>query len=210
MYTTPRTLPPGKVQHILSADTWGVNLPRGARSSSDPVLLPTVPAYTARVGLSEHTELGVHVTHGGTMPGVDLKLQLVRGRVDLALIPRIEGTIAPTGSNQKDFPGLLYLSGPLLLGVNVSEWVTIVAGGGLLYGSGGFRFNSNSSDQRAHFFAPTGGMASLTVGVDVRSGKGFALHPEISVMRHLSEEALFTMAGLGFAFGAAAPFDDVR
>jgi hypothetical protein len=53
-------------------------------------------------------------------------------------------------------------------------------------------------------------MASATIGVDLRTGKGFSVHPEITVLRHLTEDQLFTMAGLGFTFGHAVSFDDVR
>ncbi len=210
MYTTPRTLPPGEVQQTFSADTWGRNVPRGQRGSSDPVVLPTIPTYTIRLGVAERAELGIRLAQGGTLPGAEMKLQLVRGSVDLAILPRIEATLDPFTNRKDSLQGLVYLYAPMLLGLNVSENLTLVTGGGLLYGGGGIDRSSSSTDKQASYFAPVGGMASFTFGVDVRTGKGFAVHPEISVLRHLKDDAILTMAGVGFTFGHAVSYADVR
>ncbi len=105
--------------------------------------LPMLPSYAFRYGLSDRVDFGVGMKNLYSLQG-DLKLNFVRGRLDMALDPGVQyglfvgrdGTIHA-----------LHVHVPPLVGVNLGESVSLVAAAG---GTGSLPFGV------AHDRAPQG------------------------------------------------------
>ena len=98
---------------------------------------------------------------------------------------------------------------PLLVGVNLSRKVSLVFTPGITWGfvSGG-KVLLRSGDGQVG--TSTSAIWRLGLGANFRIMPGFALHPEITVLRGLGAVGeIIYVAGLGLNFGAMPNYDDV-
>jgi hypothetical protein len=207
-YTVPRTLDPGSVQVSIAPEVYGVNF-RGPAVDQNGMTTttrysaysPTVPSVGVHIGIVDGFELGIRAPNLDSL-GVDGKVQLLRGGVDLAVQPGVQ-VASLLGI------GLFYLHMPVLIGVNLSEKVTLVASPGIAYAlaSGTADSSGNTLEQ--------GGTATqlfgrLGVGVDVRVAKKVALHPELTFLKGFaSNDAVLFVFGFGVNIGSMPNYSDL-
>ncbi|HEY3498444.1 MAG TPA: hypothetical protein VGK73_27310 [Polyangiaceae bacterium] len=170
----------------------------GVFNSGESVVLPAPPSYTARIGLSDSSEIGLHFSHMTSL-GADFKWNPIKGEVfDLALDPGGNvGFIASSAGSAF----LYYAQLPVLLDFNFSESVTMVLSPGMgIYGAtGGTNADFAYSDTAPLF---RGG-----VGFDFRTSKKFAVHPEVSILIPFKEGyGTIFLGGIGFNFGTLPDF----
>ncbi len=90
MYTTARTLPRGKMAHMVSVETLGAAVDNSQTDVEGSVALPSMPSYELRYGASDNFELDARVTLGLTL-GLRGKYNFLRQRtVDLAVAPGVQ------------------------------------------------------------------------------------------------------------------------
>jgi hypothetical protein len=194
IYGTARTTPVGRVSHTTSLEGVGIGgkYVQGDGTPRDGVrALPTLPSYQVRYGAFENTDVGVRLANFATL-GVDLKHNLIEDEVlDLAIDPMLQVSYHPGawGSRQQ-VP--LYGHLPLLVDLNLSSTVTLVL-------SPGGMFALAESDI-------SGPYARLGVGLNVRTGKRFAVQPELTALHTLyrmegSPPQLYFVS-LGFHYGS--------
>jgi hypothetical protein len=190
-FTTPRTVPVGKVEHTISVEALGAN------AGDDSVVVPVPPSYTARIGLADRLELGLHASHMTSL-GADLKWNPVRSEAfDLAFDPGGQFFYI-LSSNGNVF--IYYLHAPFLLGFNLSPAVSIVVTPGISMVGASASVSGNSSTTTGTT-SGTGFMGRGGIGFDFRTSKKFALHPEVTVLMPFDTKGYIFLAGLGFNFG---------
>jgi hypothetical protein len=191
-FTTPRTVAPGKVQHTVSMEAIG------AFDEDDSVVLPTLPSYTARIGLADRLELGAHFSHLSSI-GVDLKWNPVRSDgFDLAIDPGAQAFyIASSDASLV----IYYLHLPLLLGFNVSETVSLVLTPGIsMVGVGG---DIDEDDDQLYGASDTAWLGRAGFGIDIRASEKFSVQPEVTFLKSFEDGGgVVFLGGVGFKFGA--------
>lgn len=221
VYSSPRLLPPGAVQHAVIVETFGVNRGHSLRAIEGGGVMP-LPAvlYSFRLGLRERVELGGRVGLGAL--GADAKFGLLRSRwVDLALDPSV-GVVF--GRNQGEtYPGLV-LGLPLVAGFNVSQRFQIILGGRFalgvpLRGEAG-RYNQSlnagyggdaliDAIQLSYGGVAVGGLAGLRIALG-DGVRGVALQPAYDLTAGIAGDGFVLHSfGLGVTFGAQPPFAPV-
>jgi hypothetical protein len=146
-------------------------------------------------------------------PTVDAKVRLLKGTIDLALDPTVQflhlfasGTVVGrTDSNEE----LLELRSPILVGLNLTSTLTLVGIAGIGYSLATTRLNTSSD---AEFASGAGGVLGwFGLGFEARTGRHFALHPEVTVTR-VNDDARTWMAvvGLGLNMGAMPDYSDLE
>jgi hypothetical protein len=91
-----------------------------------------VPSFGVRVGVADGFEVGLRIPNLDSL-AVDFKIRLLKGRFDAALDPGIQGFY--TGYPDPGSPafGVFYLQAPVLLGINISEDLSLVLSPGFAY-----------------------------------------------------------------------------
>lgn len=105
--------------------------------------------------------------------------------------------------------GVAYFHMPVLVGLNVSKSVSIVASPGFVYA-----LTSASVTSGGNTSTVTGGVSGflgrLGAGVNFRVSKKFSVQPELTFMRAFdSSSALMWMGGVGFNIGAQPDYSDL-
>jgi len=215
-YTAPRTLDPGGFQFSVAPELYGFSV-KTSTATIDPVtnapttqsstasfFTPTLPTVGVRYGVVNNFEIGARLPNLDSV-AFDGKVQFVRGGVDLAIDPGAQAFFVGTSDGSA---GVFYLHLPLMVGVNLSEKVTLVLAPGIVYTvATATVVTSNSAQQGA---TATGVMARLSAGVDIRVTKRIALHPELTFMKGFdSSEALLYVFGFGLNFGAQPNYSDI-
>jgi hypothetical protein len=197
-YATPRTTPAGRVSHTIALE--GVNISgdiqvenvatRTTETKRESVTFPAFPSYALRVGVASRVDLAFKLTNL-TMLGLDIKWNFVRTRYfDVAIAPGAQGAISNAGY-------LAYLHGPLLLGVNASESVSLVASPGVTYLTTGVNSNASTLDT----FTQSALFGRLGLGINLRVSPSFALQPEVTGLQSFAAgQVRFITFGLGFNF----------
>jgi hypothetical protein len=215
LYTTPRTLDPGTVQWQLAPEVIGVSYntttastnASGAATTQNTTasaVLPMVPSFGARVGMVDGFDMGFRLQNLDSL-AVDGKIRLLKGSFDIAVDPGVQGFYA--SANNVGF-GIFYLHLPVLLGLNVSKNVSIVASPGIIYDIATASVNNGSGVSGAA--TATGLWGRLGLGVDIRTSKKLAIHPEITAMQQINGvDALVWVAGFGFNIGAQPDYSDL-
>lgn len=212
-YTVPRTLGASEWQANFSPEVFGFHY----RQSSGSVwgATPTGPSAGFRYGVSERIDVGARLSSMGS-PQVDGKIQVVRGIVDVALDPGAQllyvlvSRDSSGNTNGAQWNGaVLELYGPVLLGLNLSSSLTLVASPGIGYA---LRTPLVGSSSHSVIAAQAAGfMGRLGFGVDIRTSERFALHPEVTVMRVFDEaQSVIAVVGLGLIIGAMPDYSDVE
>ncbi len=212
-YGTPRTLAPGDLQFQAALGAWG------GTASGSTGLSPGLPSVGIRYGLVDRVDVGARIV-GFTGLGGDLKLNVVRGRFDVAFDPGVQAfrLLGPTLGNASANPvEVLQVHLPLLLGYNFDEDRTLVltpgfvatatAGDVLVTGANNPQATSPTSDVLA--FATGGVGARLGLGVNIRTSDTFSWQPEVTVMHELNGvESWVYVAGIGGNIGAQPDYSE--
>ncbi|HSN97885.1 MAG TPA: hypothetical protein VLS89_06290 [Candidatus Nanopelagicales bacterium] len=195
-YGTPRTVAPGELSHSVAVEGFGYT------NEGDGGFLPTLPSYQLRIGATDFMDVGVQVRNLTSL-GVDVKLNPVRGVFDLAVDPGAQYFFVTSGDATVH---VAYLHAPLMLGLNPSDWFSVVLTPGFTYGiiGGSFDNGSESASQTVDGAILRGGL-----GLNFRISDGFAIHPEGTVMKMLEGDGLVYNVGIGFNFGALPSFADL-
>lgn len=215
LYTTPRTIPKGRVSHTIAAEAVGyrVDVDEPDSERYDNVLdtaswsSPTVPTYILRVGLAERLDFAFRVNALSSV-GLDAKFNFVRSPVfDLAIDPML----------QWSFLDVTHLHLPLVAGFNASENVTIVLTPGVIYGYSDYDFDEDVGGDIARVMAADGLYARAGLGLNIRISPKFAIQPEVTVIRALEDpgpdsnfDSVFMYVfGVGFNLMNLPDFADV-
>ena len=204
IYGTARTIPRGTVQHTLAAEVIGV----GGNASG---VIPSLPTYQVRIGLADNVDLGLRLGNL-SMPGVDVKINFVRGAFDLSIVPGVQGIYAAFGG---DGGGFLYANLPLVLGFNLSRSFSIIATPGIAYGAvfgttSGCSSSSGCSSTSYSTYAGSGILPRLGLGFNIRINRTFALQPEVTAYYSPDSSSAIFVGGLGFTFGSQPDFSDIQ
>jgi hypothetical protein len=204
-YGTPRTTPKGKVAHTVAAEGFGFSYDDPESDTAVSGTLPTFPTYQLRYGISDEFDFGARIANFTSLGG-DVKWNFVRSEIiDVAIDPGFQWYNITIGSSSTN---VVYLHGPLMVGLNVAEPFSIVLTPGVTYG---FASSSlESEDDRDAAATADGVMGRVGVGFDFRLSEGFAIHPEITFMKSFRDDGLLLYTfGLGFNFGKLPSFADV-
>jgi hypothetical protein len=204
IYGTARTVRPGAVEHTIAAEGLGV------ATSSGGFYTPTLPSYQARIGLHDRVDLGLRLSSLSAV-GVDTKINLLRGSVDLAVVPGVQGTYVGlgvgSGSDSANVGfGLMYLNLPAVVGLNINRSFSVLLTPGI---GAGLAFGSVSSGMDSATTSATGFYARMGVGANIRFTESFALHPEVTTLWTPGNSGVVVVTGLGFSFGAQPDFSDL-
>lgn len=209
-YGTPRTTPAGRVQHTVAAEGISYRLQDSPQQGGEVATgtFPTFPTYQLRVGVADRVDIGARINNLSSV-GADVKWNFLRSEsFDLAIAPgfqvfHISGTSAGTTTGYTQFYG----NAPLLLGVNLSEEVSLVPTLGVTYG-----YNSATavSDDSSAAASIDGLILRGGLGFNFRISPKFAMHPEVTMLQFLNDDSaakvrLFIF-GLGFNFGNLPKF----
>jgi hypothetical protein len=190
----------------------------GAHGGPVSVDVPTAPTYTLRLGVADNVDLGFRAANLTTF-GFDGKINFIRGGFDLAVDPGIQAFYYSLGSSAGNASASQSVSGayfhlPLLFGINVSQGFTIVPTAGIMYGvvSTSASVSSDSGNDSVKASGNSGIIGRFGLGFDARVSSGFALHPEVTIMKSFKEgaEGILYLAGLGFNFGHLPDYSDIK
>ncbi len=163
-HLSPRTLPAGGVQHVLGLEAAVV---QSCESDSCMMAAILAPSYGLRIGVLDRLELGGRLS---LLEGrLDAKAQLLRtDLLDVAVAPQV--AVARIGLSDSVARQVVSLIGsaPLLVGVNATDDVSIVAFGG----------PSSGTDFRSYSWPI---WADAGLGVDVRVSPSVRLQPTVAM-----------------------------
>ena len=208
IYGTARTIPAGQLQHTIAVEAVGV-------AASGGFFYPTLPTYALRVGLGSRVDLGIRAGNLTSL-GADLKLNLLRGFFDLSLDPGVQGSYvaafgSSSGSSASASLGILYLNFPLLFDFNFSPTVSLLLSPGIGYAAVvAGAYSSFSSSGSSTSVTATGVYGRFGLGMNFRVSQGFALNPEVTVMRGFEtvNSGIVILFGVGLQFGAMPDTSD--
>ncbi len=209
-YTVPRTLVPGDVQATVAPEVFGYSY-KGSGGTSTGAM-PTGPTFGFRYGVSDGVDVGARLSSMFS-PTVDGKLQVVRGVVDVAVDPGLQLLYVevprPSGNSQATLSAaVLQLYAPVLVGLNLSPSLTLVASPGVGYSAGTAKVNSSSDAVTAA--QAVGFSGRLGLGLDIRTSEHFAIHPEVTLMRVFDDaQSLIGVVGLGVNIGPMPDYADL-
>ena len=190
-YAVARTLSPGQVSGTLALEgyqiqrtshlTTGEPFPQ-RKSESNAFILPTgMISY----GASRRVEVRGSLRDLYSL-GLDVKVQFLRGPVAMAVMPG--GQVNPR---------VAMATLPLLIDLRVDDWLTFVVSPGLAAGA---RLDSSATTAQ-----PDGLYGQIGLGVRLKVTERTSLHPEITLMRSLTDPSTqWITVGLGL-IGPSAP-----
>jgi len=194
-YGVPRTVPPGEVAHAIAVE--GGALLREQRSDS---AWPSPLVYQLRLGVHEQVDVGARVGTNASF-GLDAKWNFYRTR-QLDLAAALGTNISAGAVHGSGLIPMLYGHLPLLVGLNVSERVSVIASPGLMSMTAPEDGFVASPQPFAPFFR-------AGLGVDFRVSRSFAILPEMTFARTMapledgtaSTHLTFFVAGVAARFG---------
>jgi hypothetical protein len=207
LYTTPRTLDPGKVQWQVAPEFIVVNhapiaqdllVPNAQNETSSS---PMPPSWGVRIGVLNGFEIGAREQNWDAL-AVDAKIRLFKSReLDVALDPGVQAVLSRDG-----LP--LYFHAPVLLGINFSENFSIVLSPGFAYtgATGGLTGAGNGTELAT---TVTGPMGAMGLGFDFRISHRFAIHPEVTFVKPFDMNLLMAVVGIGFNIGGQPDYSDL-
>jgi hypothetical protein len=213
LYTTPRTLNKGDLQWQAAAEGFGASFQNtvantngmgGTHTETVSVVTPTLPTFGIRYGIADGFDFGARIANLTSL-AADGKIRLLKSTVDLAVDPGLQFFyLSINGASA----AVLYLHVPLLVGINLSDKVSLVLTPGFVLGVATATVVSNNDTTSAA--VSTGPIARAGVGVDWRVAKKLALHPEITFMKAFGDsQELLYIFGFGFNIGAQPDFSDI-
>jgi hypothetical protein len=223
LYTVPRTLDPGAVQVQIAPEVFGASFngtsttptttngmpTTSTQTVSESIVFPMVPTVGVRVGVADGVEVGARIPNLDSV-GADVKVRLLKGSLDLAVDPGLQGFyFSFSGSdNTNESLGILYLHLPLLVGFNLSKSVSIVASPGVAFAIATASASGGGTTQQVA--GTSGFMGRIGVGLNLRTSKKFSIQPEVTIMKAFADtDALMYVIGLGFNIGAQPDYSDL-
>ena len=198
-WTTPRTIPAGRIQHtagvefagLIAADECEGDATDGCVNVAGFIPIP-FPAYVLRIGAADMLDIGIKASSTGTF-GADFKIQLVRSDFfDLAIDPGVT------------FPWIFsfgYLNLPIMFGLNFGESMTLV-----LYPKGTYALLFADYDADEEVATVDGLFIGGGAALQLRISDGFAITPgfEWQTLVTDTEDGSVSLIvfGIGFSFGA--------
>lgn len=220
LYTTPRTLDPGKVQMQVALEgigaSWSTTQTNTTTNAagqqttstqqvSESFTVPMVPTVGVRVGVADGLDIGARIPNLDSL-AVDAKVRLLKGTLDLAVDPGIQGFYFSVDNAGL---GVVYLHLPLLVGFNVSKSVSLVASPGIAYAIATTSVSDSDGNQQ-QVEGASGVLGRLGLGVNFRVSNSFSLQPEITFMKFFADtDMLIYTFGLGFNVGAQPDYSDL-
>jgi hypothetical protein len=210
-YTVPRTLDPGKLQVLVAPEVIGLNANAPCVNGmgqtvncNQSVVLPMVPTVGIRYGAVQGFDFGVRIPNLDSL-AADGKIQLLRGQFDIALDPGLQFFYIAVNNVGA---GVLYLHLPVLLGLNLSDTVTLVGSPGVTYTIATATATGASGTQAGA--TSTGLSARFGLGVNIRVAKNFSLQPEVTFLKGFGDSNLLLwVGGIGFNIGAQPNYSDM-
>ncbi|XXX79874.1 hypothetical protein WMF30_13975 [Sorangium sp. So ce134] len=147
--------------------------------------------------MTDMLDMGVHL-HSLSTLGVDFKVNPVRGAFDLAVDPGIQFFFANAP--------IVYLHAPVMLGLNPADWLSVVVTPGISYG---LALAPIEKEEKA-VSASDGLLLRGSLGLQFRTDGGFALHPELTMLKSLEGPEVFFNFGVGLNYGDLPRYEDLR
>ena len=165
------------------------------------------PSYGIRVGVTDGVDVGVRFA--GALPGLaasggfDVKLNPLRGPVDFAIAPGMQGYLTRYGRGDTDMQTWVWWAHlPVLLGFNVHRNITVMTTGGVSLSRGASDATFENADNA---LATNAAWWRVGLALDVRF-RHWGLHPEVTVLRSMPSktpgDATIVTFGIGWMFGA--------
>jgi hypothetical protein len=178
-YSTPRTVPGPKLEHTVAAEGF-VDLKHRRRGVQQALPLPTV--YALRFAYLERADLGVRVAHPGSVV-LDTKWNFLRSRV-------FDAAIDPGFASELDlYVARLWWHLPLMVGVNVEDWLSMV----FVQGVSRMYALRNVDPVDVELFRDDDWYYRAGLGLDMRIASGLALHPEATIMHPIASRNEITL-----------------
>lgn len=211
-YSTPRTVAPGQFTHALSVEGFGatgtaktIDQRTGAPKEEEVgEFLPAFPSYELRIGAAERLDIGVHL-YNLTSLGIDFKLNPLRGVFDLAIDAGAQYFYL--NASEDESAHVFSLTAPVMVGINPTEWLSIVLSPGVTYAI--VAGTASSAEGRDALLAEGGLLFRGGIGAQFRTSSGFALHPLLTISKSFGGSAALYNAGVGFIFGDIPLYDDI-
>jgi hypothetical protein len=203
-YSTPRTVPDGKVALTAALEAFDLRTRApSVRPGNQRALAPLPPVIIVRVGLGERTDIGVGTWNLATV-GLDLKHNFVRGEFDVAIDPTVQVQPFTIDRNHDDTMVAGHL--PLLFGLNLSPEFSVVAAAGVTAvpvgpSNGDDILSLGAAGHDERFL----GRGSL--GLDFRVTQSMAIHPEVTMLRGFRYDTTLLLFGVGVTTGRLPSFD---
>ncbi len=146
---------------------------------------------------------------GTSLLGVDGKWNFVKGRVDLAIDPGIQGTYVVVGSNTGNAStsgasaAIFYGNLPLLVGINFSSRIAMML-------SPGIGFAAATGSNAGQYAGGSSFLARMGMGFNFKIANSFALQPEVTALYYTNTGGVMLSTGLGFVIGAQPDTSDLK
>lgn len=217
LYSTPRTVAPGRFVHSVSLEGFGYYGEIEARPDNPQTpenerlterrssFLPSLPSYQLRIGALDTVDIGIHF-HNLSSLGTDFKWNPIRGFFDFALDPAFQYFIVTTDGPtdaESATAHVFYFHVPVLLAVNPTEWLSVVVVPGFTYGFHTERLLGNDLASTVK-----GPLFRGEAGLQFRIWDDFAVHPSASVLKTFEGPGVSYNVGIGFNFGSLPSYED--
>lgn len=206
LYTVPRTVPKNELAFLVAPEVYGFGGSLPGASDFDR-LVPALPSVGVRYGLSDEVDIGGRFSNILTTSG-DIKWNPIRTpTLDVAFGAGAQfyqvvgvGDSDVSESSDESEP-VFILHAPVLFGLNLSRSFSVVPTVGVSYALA--REVSSAASDIEQSQVIRGAFLRGGLGVDLRLGEHLAIHPEVTVMRGVTQMDgyLLYMAGVGFTFG---------
>jgi hypothetical protein len=205
LYAVPRTVEKNRIEIVVAPEVTGFGGSQPGASDFDR-LVPALPTVGVRYGLSDHVDLGGRLSNLLTTSG-DIKWNPIRSSVlDLAIAPGIQFyQVFGVGNSDVDDPtdsrSVFIAHLPLLAGINLSRSVIVVPTVGISYAIAKEAPSSASDIEQSQVIR--GAFLRAGLGIDLKLIERLAVHPELTLMRGISQMDgyMLYMGGVGFVFG---------
>ena len=210
IYGTPRTIPKGEIQHTVAIEGIGAfggattsTNSSGTTSTSTSAYLPSLPTYQLRYGVAERFDLGVRLGNLSLL-GVDGKWNFVKGRVDLAVNPGVQGTYFAIGDSSA---AILYGNLPLLVGINFTPRIAMLLSPGIGFAAA---VGGTASGSNAKYTGGSGFLTRIGGGFNFKVSDTFAVQPEVTALWNPSSTGVILSTGVGLTFGSQPDTSDLK
>lgn len=207
-YGTPRTLGPGDLQLQASTPVYGFT------ENGKTQFTAGFPSVGARLGLADRLDMGARLV-GFFGLGSDLKYNFLRGRIDMAVDPMVQGFYMPPAQYSASTTlttgiAIIQAQVPLLVGFNIDEATTVVVTPGFIATLATASPEENGGSPSQIAFATTGAGARLGVGLNVHTSETFSWQPELAAWHEFNGvESTVYLLGIGVSLGAQPDYSDL-
>lgn len=200
-YASARTIPRDDLQVLVAAEGYAM-IDDDGMGGTETQFVPSAPTIGVRYGVANAADVGLRAVNLSSV-AFDTKVQIARGRIDLALDPGVqwhhsEIRVEDEQGNRQDLTTNVFdVNVPIVAGWNLGKRASLVVSPGVMLRT----YLANAPDLQ--WF----GVAGL--GLNVRATRSFAVQPQVTGAWDLVEGGGSVVVGLGFTFGAQPTFDDL-